>query len=196
LGKGTGAVKDEDRSGEYQRRVLALGHEELLKLWSGLRVGIAPADWPPGVLLEYLLLRAFQLEGAEVTWPYRVYRGRVLLEQIDGVVYFDGVTCLVEAKDVTRAVDTVALVRLKSLLVRRPRTIVGALFITGEFSEAAFSLAEMLPPPDVLLWKGKELEWALQGRRLLEGMRRKLRYAVETGFSDLDLTKTNKRDAS
>jgi len=29
---------------------------------------------------------------------------------------------------------------------------------------------------------------------LLEGMRRKLRYAVETGFSDLDLVK--ERDAS
>jgi hypothetical protein len=45
----------------------------------------------------------------------------------------------------------------------------------------------MLPPPDVLLWEGVEIDWALRGRRLLEGMRRKLRHAVETGFADLEL---------
>jgi hypothetical protein len=187
LGKGTGAVTDEGRGGEYQRRVLALDHSGLLALWQGLRVGVSPPEWPPGVLLEYLLLRAFQLEGAEVTWPYRVYRNSVLLEQIDGVVYFDGLTCLVECKSVTGPVDAIAIVKLKSQLLRRPRTAFGALFITGKFSEAAFTLLEMLPPSDVLLWRGEEIELALRGHRLLEGMRRKLRHAVETGFADLNL---------
>ncbi len=182
-------MTDEGRSGEYQRRVLALGHEELVALWSGLRVGVMPVEWPPGVLLEYLILRAFQLEGAEVTWPYRVYRKGVLLEQIDGVVYFDGVSCLVECKDVTRPVETIAIVKLKSQILRRPRTTLGALFCTGEVSEAAFTLVEMLPPPDVLLWEGAEIDLALRGQRLLEGMRMKLRHAVETGFVDLKLVK-------
>ncbi len=180
-------MTDEGRGGEYQRRVLALGHEELVELWSGLRVGIMPAEWPRGVLLEYLILRAFQLEGAEVTWPYRVYQDGLLLEQIDGMLYFDGVFCLVEFKDVTRPVDTVALVKLKSQLQRRPRATIGALFNTGEFSGAVSKLVRMLPPPDVLLWEGVEIDWALRGRRLLEGMRRKLRHAVETGFADLEL---------
>ena len=178
-------MTDEGRGGEYQRRVLALGHEGLWALWQGLRAGVSPPEWPAGVLLEYLLLRAFQLEGAEVTWPYRVYRNGVLLEQIDGVVYFDGVSCLVECKDMTRAVDTLAIIKLKSQLLRRPRSTIGALLCTGEFSDAVFSLVEMLPPPDVLLWEGEELEQALQGHRLLDGMRRKLRYAVEMGFSEL-----------
>ena len=178
-------MTDEGRSGEYQRRVLALGHAELLELWQGLREGIAPPDWPAGALLEYLLLRAFQLEGAEVTWPYRVYRNGVLLEQIDGVVYFDGVSCLVECKDMTRPVDTVAIVKLKSQLLRRPRTTIGALLCTGELSGAASSLMDMLPPPDVLLWEGEELEQALREHRLLEGMRRKLRHAVEMGFAEV-----------
>ncbi|HEX8441462.1 hypothetical protein [Archangium sp.] len=182
-------MADEGRGGEYQRRVLALGHEELVALWSGFRVGITPAEWPPGVLLEYLLLRAFQLEGAEVTWPYRVYRKSVLLEQIDGVLYFDGVSCLVECKDATRPVDAVAIVKLKSQLLRRPRTILGALFCSGEISESASTLMEMLPPPDVLLWEGAEIDLALRGQRLLEGMRKKLRHAVETGFADLKLVK-------
>lgn len=189
LGKGTGAVTDEGRSGEYQRRVLALGHAELLALWQGLRAGVSPPDWPAGVLLEYLLLRAFQLEGAEVTWPYRVYQSRVLLEQIDGIIYFDGVSCLVESKDVTRAVDAIAIVKLKSQLLRRPRTTIGAVFNTGTFSPTATSLMQLLPPPDVLLWEGAEIDFALRGQRLLEGMRRKLRHAVETGFADLDLVK-------
>lgn len=186
-GKGTGAVTDEGRGGEYQRRVLALGHEGLLELWQGLRAGVSPPEWPAGVLLEYLLLRAFQLEGAEVTWPYRVYQARVLLEQIDGIIYFDGVSCLVESKDVTRTVDALAIVKLKSQLLRRPRTTIGAVFNTGTFSPTALSLLRMLPPPDVLLWEGEEIDFALQGQRLLEGMRRKLRHAVETGFADWDL---------
>jgi hypothetical protein len=184
---GRGAVTDEGRGGEYQRRVLALEHRDLLELWEGLRVGVAPADWPAGVLLEYLILRAFQLEGAEVTWPYRVYQEGVLLEQIDGVVYFDGVSCLVEFKDVTRPVDAVAIVKLKSQLLRRPRTTLGALFNTSEFSSAALTLARMLPPPDVLLWRGEEIDVALRERRLIEGMRRKLRYAVEMGLVELNL---------
>ncbi|QRK08208.1 hypothetical protein JQX13_51185 [Archangium violaceum] len=180
-------MTDEGRSSEYQRRVLALEHEELLKLWRALLAGVTPADWPGGVLLEYLILRAFQLEGAEVTWPYRVYRKGVLLEQIDGVVYFDGVSCLVEFKDMTRPVDTVTIVKLKSQILRRPRATIGAMFCTGEVSSAASMLVEMLPPPDVLLWEGDEIDVALRGHRLLDGMRRKLRHAVETGFADLSL---------
>ncbi|MCY1080453.1 hypothetical protein [Archangium lansingense] len=177
-------MTDEGRGGEYQRRVLALEHSGLLALWQGLRAGVSPPDWPAGSLLEYLVLRAFQLEGAEVTWPYRVYRNGVLLEQIDGVVYFDGVSCLVECKDMTRPVDTLAIVKLKSQILRRPRTTIGALLCTGEVSQAAFTLVEMLPPPDVLLWEGEEIDQALRGRRLLDGMRRKLRYAVEMGFAE------------
>lgn len=169
LGKGTGAVTDEGRGGEYQRRVLALDHSGLLELWQGLRAGVSPPEWPAGVLLEYLLLRAFQ--------------------QIDGIIYFDGVSCLVESKDVTRTVDAIAIVKLKSQLLRRPRTTIGAVFNTGTFSPTALSLLRMLPPPDVLLWEGEEIDFALQGQRLLEGMRRKLRHAVETGFADLDLVK-------
>ncbi|WP_375771961.1 restriction endonuclease [Archangium gephyra] len=179
-------MTDEGRGGEYQRRVLALEHEGLLALWQGLRAGVSPPEWPAGVLLEYLLLRAFQLEGAEVTWPYRVYRNGVLLEQIDGVVYFDGVSCLVECKDMTSPVDALAIVKLKSQILRRPRTTIGALLCTGKISEPASSLVEMLPPPDVLLWEGEELGQALREHRLLEGMRRKLRHAVEMGFAEVD----------
>jgi hypothetical protein len=180
-------MTEEGRSGEYQRRVLALGHEGLLELWTGLREGRSPPDWPAGILLEYLVLRAFQLEGAEVIWPYRVYRNGVLLEQIDGVIYFDGVPCLVECKHLTIPVDTVTIVKLKSQILRRPRITIGVLFCTGEVSEAVSTLMEMLPPPDVLLWEGDELEMALRSRRLLEGMRRKLRHAVEMGFAELKL---------
>jgi hypothetical protein len=60
-------------------------------------------------------------------------------------------------------------------------------FNTGRFSPTAASLMQMLPPPDVFLWDGAEIDFALQGQRLLEGMRRKLRHAVETGFADLNL---------
>jgi hypothetical protein len=138
--------------------------------------------------LEYLVLRAFQLEGAEVTWPYDVRRNGVHLEQVDGAIYFDGLTCLIEAKDQAEPIDFMAISRMKAKLLRRPRTVIGAVFGVEEFSRAAIHLTESLPPPDVLLWRGKEIAWALQRRAMREGLQRKLRHAIEQGFADFNLT--------
>jgi hypothetical protein len=46
---------------------------------------------------------------------------------------------------------------------------------------------ESLPPPDVLLWSGKDIQWALQRQAMREGLHRKLRHAIEQGFADFDL---------
>jgi hypothetical protein len=143
--------------------------------------------WPPGRALEYLVLRAFQLEGAEVIWPYEVRRNGVLLEQVDGAIYFDGVTCLIETKDQSEPIDFMAISRMKAKLMRRPRAVIGAVFGTGEFTPAALHLTEMLPPPDVLLWSGRDIGWALQRQAMREGMRKKWRQAMEQGFVDLNL---------
>jgi hypothetical protein len=64
---------------------------------------------------------------------------------------------------------------------------IGAVFSIKGFTEPATALIQMLPPVDVLLWEGDEIDRALRKRRLREGMRRKLRHAVEHGFADLNL---------
>ncbi len=122
-----------------------------------------------------------------MTWPYEVRRNGVLLEQVDGAVYCDGVTCLIETKDQASPIDFMAISRMKVRLQRRPRTVIGAVFSTGEFTRTAVQLTESLPPPDVLLWDGVDIEWALLRRGMREGLRQKLRHAIEQGFADFRL---------
>ena len=50
-------------------------------------------------------MRAFDLEHAEVRWPYNVYLDGVLIEQIDGVVHAGSLSCLVESKDYQRRIN-------------------------------------------------------------------------------------------
>jgi hypothetical protein len=157
-------------------------------MWDVLYAGDNLPGWPPGRALEYLVLRAFQLEGAQVTWPYEVRKRDVLLEQVDGAVYFDGLTCLIETKAHSGPIDFMPISRMKARLLRRPRTVTGAVFSIGEFTEAALHLADALPPPDVLLWDGDDIDWALRRRAMRVGMRKKQRYAIEHGFVNLDLT--------
>lgn len=52
--------------------------------------------WPPGKALEYLILRAFELGGASVTCPYTVTHSGMVVEQIDGTVYYEHLSCLIE----------------------------------------------------------------------------------------------------
>ncbi|WP_275900295.1 restriction endonuclease [Pyxidicoccus trucidator] len=151
-------------------------------MWQVVHSGDNLLGWPPGRALEYLILRAFQLEGADVTWPYEVRKDGVLLEQIDGAVYFDGLACLIEARDWSEPLDFLVIAQLKARLLRRPRMTLGAVCITGTFTEAAIQMAEFLPPPDVLLWDGEGLCSAIEHGTLREGTRRKLRYAIEHGF--------------
>lgn len=177
----------EGRGREYRSRVLALQRDGVVRVWQELQAGNTHEGWPPGKLLEYLLLRGFQLEGARVKWPFQVYY-RYPLEQIDGIAYFDGLSCLLECKHQQQPVDVEPILKLKSQLARRPYVAVGALFSTGGFTESAFDMAHLLPPANVLLWEREEIDLALRQGKLRQGMQRKLEYAIEQGFSRLKLT--------
>ena len=170
----------EERGEEYRRRVCTLDRAGVVRLWEALQTGQVPEGWPPGKLLEYLLLRAFELEGARVTWPFVVH-DRLPLEQIDGVAYFDGMAFLLECKHQRGPADVEPILKLKAQLVRRPRATVGALFCTGGFTEPALALARLLPPANVLLWDGREMDMALRHGGLTRGMQKKLEFAIEQG---------------
>jgi hypothetical protein len=176
-----------ERSADYRERVLALDNAGVYRTWQVVLRGDNLVGWPPGRALEYLILRAFELEGAKVTWPYEVRRNGVLLEQIDGAVHFDGLACLVEAKAWKKRLDYSVIAKMKAQLLRRPMLTLGAVFQVGDFSEAAVNLTHLLPPPNVLLWPGADVDWALRRRALREGMKLKLRHAIEQGFGDLGL---------
>lgn len=115
------------RRAMYLEKVQALDASGVRRMCQVVFEGGNLVGWPPGRALEYLILRAFQLEGADVTW-------------------------------------------------------LGAVFSTGTFTEPAIRMTELLAPQDVLLWEGEELSSAIAQGALRDGMRRKLRYAVENGF--------------
>lgn len=86
---------------DYVTRISAFGWSDLADLWT--KIDKVPKSritgWASGMALEHLVLRAFQLNGAEVIWPYSVNLHGQLLEQIDGMIVVDGIICMVEVKD-------------------------------------------------------------------------------------------------
>ncbi len=83
---------------DYRQRILQYQSTQLIDLWEQIQTKETP-DWDPGKALEYLVLRAFEIEGAAVTYPFSVRMGGAIVEQIDGAVYSDNLSCLVECKD-------------------------------------------------------------------------------------------------
>jgi hypothetical protein len=53
---------------EYEAKIASYNWDDLVNLWNQIESGNTPG-WDSGKALEYLILLAFQLEGAEVTWP-------------------------------------------------------------------------------------------------------------------------------
>jgi hypothetical protein len=137
--------------------------------------------WPPGKLFEYLILRAFELDGAEVRWPFEVMLGDSVVEQIDGVVYAGHLSCLVEAKDTASPVDIDALAKIRTQLARRPGGTLGAVFSRSGFTDPAVALAGYFAPHAVLLWSGKEVTECLQERNISSMLLAKFRECVEHG---------------
>ena len=83
---------------KYEGMIQLLQWGGLRTLWYNIENRNTP-EWDPGKAFEYLILRAFQLDVAEVRWPYRVKLFGEEVEQIDGVVYCSGLSCLIESKD-------------------------------------------------------------------------------------------------
>ena len=96
---------------DYQQQILQYQRNDLLTLWQAIKLGNIPG-WPPGKAFEYFVIRAFQLEGADVCYPFSVTIGGEEIEQIDGAVYTGGLACLIECKDQQRPVNIEPLAKL------------------------------------------------------------------------------------
>lgn len=166
---------------EYALRVRRLDWPGLAALWRAVQAG-RPPGWEPGKALEHLVLRAFELDGADVRWPFTVHLEGQVVEQIDGAVYAAGLSCIVEAKDTLRPLSVEPIAKLRAQLSRRPAGVVGLMFSRSGFSQAAIVLAQYGAPQNVLLWRGSELEDAIRERRIVGRLQAKYRECVETGY--------------
>lgn len=171
---------------DFRSRVSQLDHAGLLQLWQAIETGTA-LDWAPGKALEFLVLRAFELEGADVRWPYSVSLYEEEIEQIDGVVYTGGISCLIECKDTAQRTNVEPIAKMRNQLLRRPAAAIGAIVSVKGFTEAAEILARFLAPQTILLWNGNELAFALRNHMLCRALDAKYRYCVETGKPDFNL---------
>jgi Restriction endonuclease len=132
-------------------------------------------------------MRAFQIEGAEVRWPYSVDLGGEEIEQIDGAVYSDGLSCIIECKDQTERASIEPIAKLRNQLLRRPGAAVGLVFSKSGFTEPAVTLARFVAPQTILLWYGAEINFALATSQMRLSLTAKYRHCIEAGFPDFNV---------
>ncbi len=183
---------------KYQDRILQYKWSDLLKLWEDIKAGDTPG-WNAGKAFEYLVLRAFQLEGAYITWPYNVTIGELTktetketVEQIDGFVHTnDGLACLIKCKDKGRdkdgnviRVNIEPIAKLRNQLLRRPSAVIGVVFSSSGFTDPASLLARFTAPQIILLWGGDEVDMALRKKWFSKGLTAKYRTCVAKGLPD------------
>jgi hypothetical protein len=158
-------------------------------LWAEIRAGTA-SGWERGDALEYLVIRAFEIdpvEPANVRYPYEVSLFGETVEEIDGAVHLPGLTCLVESKDWGENVPIGPIFKMRSQLLRRPAETVGLVFAKNAFTNPAIYLAHFTLPQAILLWTGSDLQIALEAGRIGEFLRLKHRICCEEGRPYYDL---------
>jgi hypothetical protein len=142
------------------------------------------------------VLRAFQLDNAEIRWPYRVrfQASGEELEQIDGVIYLGELACLVECKDYHDAhgqkknINFEPVAKMRSQLMRRPSATIGSIFSSGGFTRPALILANFTSPQTILLWIGIEIAHCLAKKIFCRALVTKYRKCIEFGIHDYDIT--------
>ncbi len=175
-------------STEYEKRIQELDWDALRNLWRGVQQRDT-LGWNPGQAFQYLILRAFQLDGAEVTWPYRVELFGEEAEEIDGAVHIARVSALIESKDFGDGnnVTIGPIAKLRNQLLRRPSGTVGVVFSRTGFTDPARILTHFALPQAIMLWSGPEIEYAIAQESMCELLELKFRICVEHGLPDYDV---------
>jgi hypothetical protein len=172
---------------EYKIRIQAFSELELLDLWRNIQARDTQ-NWATGKALEYLILRAFELEHAEVRYPYSVPMSNISInnskrdmEQIDGVVYTQGVACLIECKDYSDAINFEPIAKLRSQLMRRPSATIASIFSMAGFTDPALTLLNFIHPQTILAWEKDEITYCLENNNFCNSLVKKYRKAIELG---------------
>ncbi len=117
--------------------------------------------WKGGQAFEYMILRFFELDGAEVTYPYGPIIGLDGMKQeTDGFIYAQGLRCMVESKDWSREVGMSTVAKLKDRMLHRNSQLIGSIFCSRNgFNRTALSAAFLEQSRyNILLWDGDEID--------------------------------------
>jgi Restriction endonuclease len=170
---------------DYRQRI-SYTSPQLIDLWQSIQAGDTPG-WDAGKALEYLIIRAFEVEGAAVTYPFAVQMEGTIVEQIDGAVYSDGLNCLVECKDQESNISIDPVAKLRNQMLRRPTGITGLVFSSTSFTEPTLILAQYSANQAILLWDRDDIEYALEHQQMRVGLVKKYRYCIERGLPHYSL---------
>jgi Restriction endonuclease len=110
-----------------------------------------------------------------------------IVEQIDGAIYTDGLSCLIECKDQEGNIAIDPVEKLRNQLLRRPSAMVGLVFSSRGFTASTLILAQYSASQAILLWEADDLEYALSHQRMRVGLVQKYRYCVERGLPHYSL---------
>ncbi|MEA5140284.1 restriction endonuclease [Arcicella rigui] len=174
---------------EYIRKIQLEDRSGLIRLWNQIIAKDTP-DWEKGKAFEFLILRAFELEGAIVKWPYSVAIYGQVVEQIDGAIHFQdsNISILIECKDYNNNLSIEPIAKLRNQLLRRPANTIGSVFSTTGFTEPALILSQFSAPQTILLWEKDHIEFCLKNGNFKEGFLKKYRHAIEDAFPNFDVT--------
>ena len=179
---------------EYQQKIQIFNWKELTDLWKQIEARDT-TDWELGKAFEYLVVRMFELDGAIVKYPYTVTQrttegGHQVMEQVDGIVYVESLSCIIESKDYQDGDKTniEPIYKLRNQLLRRPSGVIGSVFSRTGFTDAAITLASFMMPQAILLWEGGEIEVVLKEKRICSFLVTKLRRCIETGSPNYNIT--------
>lgn len=172
----------------YVREIKSYGWEDLNELWELIISGKTGSHgWGEGRAFEYFIIRAFELSGAEVVYPFETKYHDIVLEQSNGIIYAQNQVYLVECKDQSKNINFDAIAKLKVRLQRRPQVMLGSIFSTKGFTEPAIMLANVAFPSNIILWKLDDITYALKGRNFTDGMYQKFKELVKHGIGDYDI---------
>ena len=162
------------------KRVQGYDWIQLERFWQKIKNKTAP-KWSKGKALEYMLIRAFDLEGAEVLYPYNneVLKAQ---EQFDGFVFVKelGVGFLIECKDWNDKVAFDELAKLHGRLSYRMNTACGLFLSRSGYTPSAIEMMYMVHPHNIILWEFSDIDECFKNRTFLKALKYKYQYAMVT----------------
>jgi hypothetical protein len=170
---------------DYEKKNKGLSWADLRQLYTRIESRNTPG-WEPGKAFEYLLPRAFELDGARVRWPYDIRLHGHIVEQIDGAIEAAGLHCLLECKNEKDPLAIAPVAKMRNQLMRRPASSVGLIFSTSGYTQPAQLLTGYLGSQTILLWHPEEIKFVVEKGRNLPLLEAKYRVCVEDGIHDLN----------
>lgn len=163
-------------------------HYELTKMWNTRRDEDDEDVWPKGKLMEYMIIRAFELESHPdkpvfVSYPYGVREediGNMELEQIDGAVHVLGLHAIIECKDFKdNSIEIEPLVKLRFRLQARHSTAFGIFFSCTNMTKPAEYWINFMAPQLIIFWDREDIEYCLKNKCFVDCLETKYRVAID-----------------